>query len=236
MMRSKTKSADAQLASTRIVCFLLVGLMLMPVVSTAQMLDSQPEFLKEQPSPRGAFLRSLVLPGWGHQYVDANNWTRGKVHLAADITMILSYIGLNTRVNTLEGNLNTQAISKAGISLKGQSREIELAVANFNSIDEYNDYQLRVRGWDKVITPNAQNSWKWESSDDRFAFQDTRDKISKADNQLPTLFTLLVANRVLSGINAFTRARNMQVTPQASFSYLNEFGKPGITARVVVGF
>ena len=236
MMRSKTESANTNLASTRIVCFLLAVLMLMPIVSTAQILNSQSEIEKELPSPKGAFLRSLVLPGWGHQYVDANNWTRGKIHLAADITMMLSYIGLNTRVNTLEGNLITQANSKAGISLKGQGREIELAVANFNSIDEYNDYQLRVRNWDKVITPNAQNSWNWENSDDRFAFQDTREKISKADNQLPTLLTLMVANRVLSGINAFTRARNMRVTPQASFSYLNEFGEPGITARVVVGF
>ncbi len=236
MMRSKTQSVDTKLASARIACFLLAMLMLIPVVTTAQILTSEPEFENELPSPKGAFLRSLVLPGWGHHYVDANNWNRGKIHLAADITMMLSYFGLSTRVNTLEGNLITQASSKAGISLKGKSRDIELAVANFNSIDEYNDYQLRVRNWDKVITPNAQNSWNWENSEDRFAFQDTRDKISKADNQLPTLLTLMVANRVLSGINAFTRARNMQVTPQASLSYLNEFGEPGITARVVVGF
>ena len=29
-------------------------------------------------SPRDAFLRSLVLPGWGHHYIDKTDWKRGQ--------------------------------------------------------------------------------------------------------------------------------------------------------------
>src|SRR5690554_4672041 len=53
-----------------------------------------PEFLKAQsPEPRGAFLRSLALPGWGHYYADNENWNRGKVHLSADILLMAGFAG-----------------------------------------------------------------------------------------------------------------------------------------------
>lgn len=188
------------------------------------------------PSPRGAFFRSMVLPGWGHHYVDKTSWNRGKVHLGADILMMVGYLGLLKNINTLENNLITHANARAGINLKNQSRQLELAVSKFNSIDEYNDYQLRSRNWDKVIPKTSQTSWQWQNTDERHKFQDTRDKIAKSDNQLPALLTLFVVNRVLSGINAFTRARDMKVTPEASLSYINEFGSPGLTAKLVVGF
>lgn len=236
MMSNKTDKGTTTPLYIAFVTACLFIMTLIPSVTFAQSNELSFKERDQSPSPKGALLRSLVVPGWGHNYVDSNNWSRGKVHLAADVIMILSYVGLNNRVNTLEGNLITQANARAGIYLKGQSRQMELAVSKFNSIDEYNDYQLRSRNWDKLIPKNSQTSWNWDSAQDRYDFQNTRERISTASNQLPALLTLMIANRVLSGINAFTRARNMQVIPQASINYLNEFGEPGITARVVVGF
>ncbi|MFA5670375.1 MAG: hypothetical protein WC967_14130 [Balneolaceae bacterium] len=236
MNSNKTEKGTASPLFSALVLGCLFIMTLVPSVTFAQSNELRFEERVQSPSPKGALLRSLVMPGWGHNYVDSNNWTRGKIHLAADVIMILSYVGLNNRVNTLEGNLVTQANARAGINLSGQSRQVELAVSKFNSIEEYNDYQLRSRNWDKLIPQNSQTSWSWDSAQDRYDFQNTRERISTASNQLPALLTLMVANRVLSGINAFTRARNMQVIPQASISYLNEFGEPGLTARVVVGF
>jgi hypothetical protein len=47
----------------------------------------------------------------------------------------------------------------------------------------------------------------------------------------------MVANRVLSGINAFTRARDkIPNLPETSLSYLNEYGEPGVTAHVRFSF
>ncbi len=189
------------------------------------------------PSPRGALLRSFVVPGWGHNYVNSDNWTRGKIHLAADVVMIVSYFGLNVRANRLENSLQTLARSKAGVSLSGRNRDFELAIANFNSLAEYNDFQLRSRRWNEILPDTPENRWQWQGTSDRQEFQDTRDRIANSKNQLPTLLTLMVANRLLSGINAFTRARNMiQNPPEASVSYLNEFGQPGITAKVKFSF
>lgn len=190
-----------------------------------------------QPNPRTALLISFVAPGLGHHYVDSDNWTRGKIHLAADVILIASYFGLNARANRLDGNLNTLARSKASINLSNKGREFELAVANYDNLAEFNDFQLRARRWQNIIPDTPENNWNWENDEARMEFQNTRDRLSNSENQLPTMISLLVANRVLSGINAFTRARDMAKNlPDARFSYLNEFGEPGITAHVKFSF
>ena len=88
-----------------------------------------------------------------------------------------------------------------------------------------------------MLPDTPENRWNWETENDRMDFQSTRDRIANSENQLPTLLTLMVANRLFSGINAFTKARNMsQNIPEASFSYLNDFGQPGVTAHLKFSF
>lgn len=188
-------------------------------------------------SPRGALLRSFVLPGWGHHYVDQSNWTRGKIHLATDVILIAGLVGFSQRANRLEGDLVTLARSKAGVNISNRDRRFELAVSDFNSLDEYNDYQLRTRNWQNIYSDTPENRWSWSTTNDREDFRDTRSKISKAENQIPTMLTLMVANRIFSGINAFVKARDiMDNPPVASVSYLNEFGTTGLTARISFQF
>ncbi len=188
-------------------------------------------------SPRGAFLRSLVMPGWGHHYIDKTDWKRGQYHMAADAMMILSYAGIRVRNNQLENELETFALANAGIDLSNRNRDTFLAIANFDNLEAYNDFQLRSRNWDDLITDSAENRWNWVNDNDRFQYQDIRERIDKNSNQLPALITLLVANRVISGLSAFAKARNMNRNlPEARFSYLNEFGEPGITASLRFGF
>lgn len=193
--------------------------------------------IQDLPNPRKALLLSFVVPGLGHQYVDSDNWTRGKIHLGSEIILLAGYFGLSARADRLEGTLNTLAQSKASVKLSNRSREFELAVANFNNLEEYNDFQLRSRRWQNVLPNTPDNQWNWETEEDRKDFQNTRNRIANSENQLPTMITLMVANRLLSGINAFTRARDMAKNiPQASFSYLNEFGEPGVTAHLKFSF
>ncbi|MGB0347880.1 MAG: hypothetical protein ACPGGA_10365, partial [Balneolaceae bacterium] len=77
----------------------------------------------EEKSPRGAFLRSLVMPGWGHQYIDKTDWKRGQYHMAADAVMILSYAGISIRNVQLENDLETFALANAGIDLANRNRD-----------------------------------------------------------------------------------------------------------------
>ncbi len=214
-------------------CFVLIGLVLAPCFVSAQEFESNSTL----PSPRTAFLRSLVIPGWGHHYVDKNNWTRGQYHLAADVAMILSYTGLRVRGTYLETELETYALSRANANIAGRDRDFLLAVANFDNLEEYNDFQLRARNWNNLLADVQANQWNWDEDANRFQYQDMRERVDKNNNQLPTIITLMVVNRVISGLSAYNHARRIwENAPQASVSYLNEFGQPGITGHLRFDF
>lgn len=203
---------------------------LLPVCGLAQSFD------QTSPSPRQALFRSFIVPGLGHQYIDNSDWNRGKIHMAADAGAILALVGIRVHVNQLNRNLHTLARSRAGTSLDGKGRAYEIALSNFNSLQEYNDFQLRSRNWNKLIADTPENRWEWESEEDRLRFSETRSKISKSDNQIPVLVTFLIANRVFSGINAFKKARDIRNLPDMRVSYLNEFGQPGFTGYLRFDF
>lgn len=215
--------------------FSIIVLLLVGFTSIDSIAQIQPK--EDLPSPRGAFLRSMVLPGWGHQYIDKTDWKRGQYHMAADAAMILSYIGIKSRVSYLEGNLETFAQSNANADLQNKDRSFFLAIANFDNLDEYNDFQLRTRNWNNLLADTPENQWNWNNDGDRSDYQDMRERIDKNKNQLPALVTLMVANRVISGLNAFVRARKIWSNPpDASLSYVNELGQPGVTANLRFSF
>ncbi len=212
---------------------LLVIIALAPFCVQAQEFDSEMNL----PSPRTAFLRSLVVPGWGHHYVDKTNWTRGQYHLAADVVMILSYAGLRVRGSYLETELETYALSRANANIAGRDRDFLLAVANYDNLEEFNDYQQRARNWNNLLADVPGNEWNWVDDESRFRYQDMRERVDKNNNQLPTIITLMVVNRVISGLSAYNHARRIwDNAPQASMSYLNEFGQPGVTAHLRFDF
>lgn len=188
-------------------------------------------------SPRGAFLRSLAVPGWGHHYVDNSNWNRGKYHLAGEAVLVLSYLGLNVRASNLETDFRTLAQSRSGASLSGKGRDYLIALGNFDTLDEYNEAQLRSRRWNALFPDTQEYQWSWQSVDDRLQYRDTREKVDKTRNQLPALIVLMVGNRIASGISAYLRARNISGSlPEAGLTYLDQQGYRGLAANFRFNF
>lgn len=187
------------------------------------------------PSPVGALLRSFVLPGWGHYYVDKQNWNRGIIHLGADLALIGAYTGYSISANRLEGNLNTFASQHAGVDLKSRSRDFLLSVGEFRSLDEYNEYQLRSRNWDKLYEPSASNFWNWDTDQNRRTFVQMDTKVQDHRQQLPAVVSLMVVNRILSGIHAFTRARGMHTNSAVMSVTIPPSGR-GLQANYSIAF
>lgn len=189
------------------------------------------------PNQRTAFLKSLVLPGWGHYYVDRNNWNRGKYHLGADILVVLSFFGLNIHSNNLQQNWYSYARDEAGIDIENRSREIQLAVGDFNSLSDYNDYQLRTRNWDQLLEDRPENRWNWQSDELRGEYNDIRNRFENIDQQLPALIGLMVVNRVVSAISAYNRAGKVQAKNTDTALYFSRHAVgTGILANVKVRF
>ncbi len=158
------------------------------------------------PSQLGAMLRSFVIPGWGHYYVNPDSWRRGQLHLGAEVVLIASYLGISRQSYVLEKNMYTHATAFSGADIRAQGREFELAVGNYRSLSEYNDFQERTRNLDRLLPDEPQFRWEWESDALRREYLDLRGRRDDLDQQLPALAALMVVNRVISGIGAYSRA------------------------------
>lgn len=163
---------------------------------------------QNDPDPAGAFVRSLAVPGWGHFYTGSDHRTRGGVHLGTDLVLIGTLFGFNARAINLREQYTTLSSLSAGVDISGRDRSFRLAVGDFNSLNEYNDYQLRTRNWDRLIEDTPGNRWMWDSNDDRIRYRELRSTRDRIRNQLPALGALMVVNRVVSGISAYNRARD----------------------------
>ena len=189
-------------------------------------------------SPVGALLRSFVLPGWGHFYVSKSHQTRGLIHLGSDLALLGSYFGISIQTNRLEQNLKTFASQHAGTEIGKRNRDFLLSVAEFNSIEAHNDYQERSRNWDKLYEINSANYWSWDNENNRLSFQRMDTRIQDSRQQLPAVISLMVVNRIISGIGAFTLARNQSSAVNSLSLELpstsgNEFG---VVAKYSVQF
>lgn len=187
-----------------------------------------------QAAPGKALWKSLIMPGWGHHYVDQENWNRGKIHLTSDVILIISYFGFDARASNLQSQSITLANLRAGIDLDGRSRSLRLAIGDFQNLQEYNEYQLRTRNWNRLIDDIPENRWHWQSDSDRQEYRDIRETSDRTRQQLPAIISLLVVNRVISGISAFTRAKNQTELPVARVEPVG--GVPGMGYQATIRF
>lgn len=184
--------------------------------------------------PRGAFLRSLAVPGWGHYHADKENWTRGKYHLGTDLVLVGTIFGFNARMRNLQEQFITLSNLRAGVDISDRNRSFRLAIGDFNSLDEYNDFQLRSRNWNRLIEDIPENRWQWDEPDDRRRYRELRSNRDRLGNQIPVLGVFMVTNRVISAISAYNRARNSGST--AELRVLPVDGTSGVAANFKVRF
>ncbi len=185
-----------------------------------------------QPEPGNALWRSLIVPGWGHHYADRDNWRRGQFHLAADVVLIAGWIGLNTRSNRLEDQSITLANLRAGVDLDNKDRSFRLIIGDFDDLKAYNDHQLRSRNWNRLIDDIPDNRWDWSSSEDRRRYRQLRADSDNVRQQIPAVISLMVVNRVVSGISSYLHARNLYELPEVRLEPVDAGSVRGLKTTV----
>lgn len=207
-------------------------------VTSGAMAQQQSYSEADLPKPKTAFLKSMAVPGWGHYYVNNSNWTRGKYHLAAEAGLVLSYLGLSVHTNNLQENWLTYGRHETGVEIENRSRRFQLAVGEFNSLDEYNDYQRRSRNWDQLFDDIPENRWEWSNDAKRQQYNSLRNRFERIDRQLPALLAMMAANRIISGISAYNRAKKKVKSHQvrSSVYLVPNRVSGGVMANIKVAF
>jgi hypothetical protein len=166
----------------------------------------EPERMKHK-STGGALLRSVALPGWGHAYV-RSDWQKSRSFLAADVAFLAATLGYRQSSQNALQSMYTNTRQKAGVEIKGRSKSFQLAVAQFNSLSEYNTYQEQTRNWDRFLENTPENQWTWSSEQDRFRYNELRSRQESHSRQAGIFIGLMVVNRVVSGVSSMVTARN----------------------------
>jgi hypothetical protein len=192
---------------------------------------------QDMPDPEGAFIRSLVVPGWGHYYVNPDEWNRGQVHLGTEAVLIASYFGFSLRADNLESQYEALASLKAGVDVSGRSRSFQIAIGDFNTLREYNEFQLRSRNWNRLFEDQPENRWEWQGENNRNIYNNLRSDVDRVRNQLPAILGLMVVNRVLSAISAYNRAKALSNIPEMTVVPISTSSQElGVVARLNLHF
>lgn len=218
-----------------ITAFLFAVLLTATLPAQAQDLTA-PAVQQKAPKAGGAFLRSLVVPGWGHQYAQGGSW-RGMatVYAAADIGLWLGLINANWRQDNLVESYQTLAASRAGANIDGKDRTFYLNLATFMTSDDYLSTQLRNRAWNRIDYVNDPSfQWAWTNEEDFQSFRGMREDAETFRRRKGVFVAMLVANRLLSGITSTGKANKARAQIALSFSAPPVYEKyPLLTARVV---
>ena len=194
-------------------------------------------YAQDAPNPEEAFVRSLLVPGWGHYYANSDQWTRGQVHFGTDIVLIASYFGFSIRADNLKDQYETLASLKAGVDISERSRSFRLAIGDFNSLQEYNNFQLRSRNWNRLYEDQTANRWNWKTEGDRDNYNNLRSDVDRVKNQLPAILGLMVVNRVVSALSAYNRVKAQSNLPEVSIMPVSTPSEQvGVVARLNLHF
>ncbi|MDQ3193970.1 MAG: hypothetical protein M3P82_03110, partial [Bacteroidota bacterium] len=163
--------------------------------------------VKSKKSPALALLFSLILPGAGHFYL--NRMDVGKYFLGADAASWLGLVSLNIYGNSVRDDSRTFSLEHADVNnIDNKNDDYFANVGNFNDIYEYNNDKLTRGEYEKLYDVNK-FFWNWDNIDNRNLYETQRKNSERIYNSRVIFGSILVANRIISGISAFLIANKV---------------------------
>ena len=178
-------------------------------------------------SPRSqqrAFVRSLLVPGWGHRYAHGD-WD------GAATGFLLAEVGFWTGVGVASwqrgaaiDSYEALARTEAGADLEGKDRRFFIELATYASSDAYLEAQLRNRAWDDLgYVSDPAFQWAWTSEDALLRYRELRDESDALGNRRTLFIAALVGNRLVAALTSIRAANRANA---ASEDLVLSFGAP----------
>lgn len=157
---------------------------------------ADPPLMERKPSE--AFLRSVILPGWGQRYGDRN--LRGGLFTAVEAGLWTGLFLTYRAWKTGEDDYIAYAHQYGGV-VGEQNHQFYVDIGNYNTRDEYNEAKRQQRSYADQYYGDA-TYWEWTSTEHRDVFEETRIAADQSKNRVYYFLGGLVLNRVLSAIDA----------------------------------
>ena len=159
-------------------------------------------------SPRQAFWRSLLVPGWGQHYAGGG----GLRFAAAEVGLWAGYLGLRGLEQVRQNHYQSYAAQHAGARPAGKSSEYFDDLGFYQSRVQHDQYALYDEGPRAQLYPaGPEYSWEWDSEASRQQYRQLRNSSASAGRQALYTTGLVVANRVIAAVHAARLARRGKV-------------------------
>ncbi len=165
-----------------------------------------------------ALLFSLIVPGAGEYYV--GNTFYAKTFFGIEIAAIAGMWANNVYHQSLVDDYQSYAVLHAGVNGAGKNEKYWVNLGKFDDIQTYNERRLNQRRINDIYAETAENSWRWDSVDNRFYYDFKRIKAAGVKNRNSYFFSAILINHLVSTINAVRLARGHNRSLGASASKL----------------
>jgi len=160
---------------------------------------SSPASEAKTPTIGGAFMRSLLIPGWGQRRGGAK--TAARNFFVAEVLLWSGFTALEIYGGWQKNDYKVFSASHAGAQISGKDDQFFVELGNFISVEEYNQARLRRRDVEGLYDP-ATHFWRWDTDANRQKFFNMRKRSDKAFARAELVAAGVIANHIVSGIHA----------------------------------
>ncbi|MBV6479253.1 MAG: hypothetical protein HGGPFJEG_02024 [Ignavibacteria bacterium] len=190
-------------------------------------------------SPALALLYSIILPGAGHFYL--NRMDVGKYFLGADALSWLGLISLNVYGDDIRDDSRTYSVEHAGVTDKdGKDDDFYTNIGSFSNVYQYNNDKL-LRGEYHLLYDVNKYYWNWDNTNNQNIYEQQRKSSERVYNSRIIFGSLLIANRVVSGISAYLIAsskdkKSSSLHFEPELLYTKDFDFDGVKINIAKNF
>ncbi len=178
---------------------------------------------------RVAFLRSLILPGAGENYLGQRSLAR--VFFFTEISLWISYFGFREYGTWLRQDALAFAATHSGAQITGKPPQFYVDIGNYQDVYEYNAAKQRMFEFEKVYHDESY-FWSWDIAANRQKFDQMRIAGDRAKNRAVFVLGGIFANHLLSAIHAVWQTqRYNKALEKAATGSLNFHFQPDISTN-----
>ncbi len=188
---------------------------------------------KKDSRERGnAFLKSLVVPGWGQ--LDSGHKRTATLFALGELSLIGAMYASHSRGVVKRTDYEAYAAQYAGV-IGDHSHDFYVDVGNWDCVEDYNEQRLKDREFDQLYTSSS-DRWGWDSHEHRVRMKKIRVQSDEAFNAVYYFVGGLILNHIASAIHAGRTARPSQsqtsVVPNWHLSVTPTAGVRGVAVRL----